>query len=197
MGDAAYVMLTRDSRTFTGNFCVDDAILREEGMTDFKQYLADPQAKEEDLIPDFFLDEFEDTVHQGLVERQTKQASQGRNGGAAPSNAAGNSEIQQIFNKIEGYFSEEVVKKTNAVFAFKITDDQSDWFLDLKTGSGSCGSGQGTAKHDVTFTLKSSDFVKMFSGKLKPTTAFMTGKLKISGNMGKAMALEKLMSKMK
>jgi len=197
MADAAYVMLTRDSRTFTGNFCVDDAILREEGMTDFKQYLADPQAKEEDLIPDFFLDEFKDTVHQDLVGRQTKQALQGRNGGAAPSNAADNSEIQQIFNKIEGYFSEEVVKKTNAVFAFKITDDQSDWFLDLKTGSGSCGSGQGTAKHDVTFTLKSSDFVKMFSGKLKPTTAFMTGKLKISGNMGKAMALEKLMSKMK
>jgi putative sterol carrier protein len=36
----------------------------------------------------------------------------------------------------------------------------------------------------------------MFSGKLKPTTAFMTGKLKIEGNMGKAMSLEKLMGKM-
>ena len=36
----------------------------------------------------------------------------------------------------------------------------------------------------------------MFAGKLKPTTAFMTGKLKIEGNMGKAMALEKLMGKM-
>ena len=37
-----------------------------------------------------------------LVGRQTKQALQGRNGGAAPSNAADNREIQQIFNKIEG-----------------------------------------------------------------------------------------------
>jgi len=36
----------------------------------------------------------------------------------------------------------------------------------------------------------------MFSGQLKPTTAFMTGKLKIEGNMGKAMSLEKLMGKM-
>ncbi len=33
-------------------------------------------------------------------------------------------------------------------------------------------------------------------GKIKPTTAFMTGKLKIAGNMGKAMALEKMMAKM-
>ena len=33
-------------------------------------------------------------------------------------------------------------------------------------------------------------------GKLKPTTAFMTGKLKMQGDMGKAMKLEKLMGKM-
>lgn len=89
------------------------------------------------------------------------------------------------------------MKKTNAVFAFSIPDDNSEWYLDLKTGSGSCGLGKpasGTA--DVTFTLKTADFQKMFAGKLKPTTAYMTGKLKISGNLGKAMALEKLMGKM-
>merc|ERR1711971_243393 len=45
-------------------------------------------------------------------------------------------------------------------------------------------------------SLKDTDFTKMFSGKLKPTTAFMTGKLKLSGDMGKAMKLEKLMGKM-
>ena len=36
----------------------------------------------------------------------------------------------------------------------------------------------------------------MFEGKLKPTNAFMTGKLKLAGDMGKAMALEKMMKKM-
>ena len=46
------------------------------------------------------------------------------------------------------------------------------------------------------FTLSTADFGKMFAGKLKPTTAFMTGKLKIEGNMGKAMSLEKLMGKL-
>ena len=33
-------------------------------------------------------------------------------------------------------------------------------------------------------------------GKLKPTAAFMSGKLKLKGDMGKAMALDKLMAKM-
>ena len=44
--------------------------------------------------------------------------------------------------------------------------------------------------------MSTTDFGKMFSGQLKPTTAFMTGKLKIEGNMGKAMSLEKPMGKM-
>ena len=35
-----------------------------------------------------------------------------------------------------------------------------------------------------------------FAGKLNPTSAFMSGKLKMEGNLGKAMALEKVMKKM-
>jgi len=37
----------------------------------------------------------------------------------------------------------------------------------------------------------------MFKGGLKPTTAFMMGKLKIKGDMPKAMKLEKLLSSLK
>jgi hypothetical protein len=36
----------------------------------------------------------------------------------------------------------------------------------------------------------------LFPGKLKPATAFMSGKLKLQGDMGKAMKLEKIMGKM-
>lgn len=54
MSDAAYVILTKESRSFTGNFCIDEDVLRKEGVTDFSKYLH-PGAKEEDLIPDFFL----------------------------------------------------------------------------------------------------------------------------------------------
>ena len=45
--------------------------------------------------------------------------------------------------------------------------------------------------------MKADDFIKMASGQLKPTTAFMTGKLKIKGDMGAAMKLEKVLLSIK
>ncbi len=65
--------------------------------------------------------------------------------------------------------------------------------MDLKSENGSAGKGDPPAKADSTFTMDSADFEQMFKGKLKPTAAFMGGKLKIQGDMGKAMKLEKLM----
>ncbi len=38
VADAAYEIITSDSRTVTGNFFVDEEILRARGTTDFKQY---------------------------------------------------------------------------------------------------------------------------------------------------------------
>jgi citronellol/citronellal dehydrogenase len=54
VADAAHAILTKPSREFTGKFCIDDAILRASGETDFTQY-RDPGVSEEDLLPDFFL----------------------------------------------------------------------------------------------------------------------------------------------
>lgn len=42
MADAAYALLSRDSAHYTGNFVIDDEILREEGVQDFDQYAFDP-----------------------------------------------------------------------------------------------------------------------------------------------------------
>jgi len=53
MSDAAYCILTSDSRTTTGNFFLDDEVLRKHGVTDFDQYAMEPG---HDLMPDFFLD---------------------------------------------------------------------------------------------------------------------------------------------
>jgi citronellol/citronellal dehydrogenase len=52
MGDAAHIILTKDAKTFTGNFCIDDTLLAEHGVTDFEKYRVD---KSVDLAPDFFV----------------------------------------------------------------------------------------------------------------------------------------------
>jgi citronellol/citronellal dehydrogenase len=53
MADAAHAILTRDSRTCTGNFYIDEDVLREEGVTDLARYRFDDS--EDDLDLDFFL----------------------------------------------------------------------------------------------------------------------------------------------
>jgi putative sterol carrier protein len=44
----------------------------------------------------------------------------------------------------------------------------------------------------VTIAVSEENFQKLISGDLNPTTAYMTGKLKIKGDMGAAMKLQKL-----
>jgi citronellol/citronellal dehydrogenase len=54
LSDAAYTILTRNSREFSGNFCIDEEILRSAGVTDFAPYRYEG-VREEDLLPDFFV----------------------------------------------------------------------------------------------------------------------------------------------
>jgi citronellol/citronellal dehydrogenase len=52
MADAAYIILTRDSRETTGNFFVDEEVLASEGITDLDTYATEPGSE---LIQDLFL----------------------------------------------------------------------------------------------------------------------------------------------
>jgi citronellol/citronellal dehydrogenase len=54
MADAAHVILCSNSREFTGNFCIDDQVLRAAGVTDLSRYRPEG-VREEDLLPDFFV----------------------------------------------------------------------------------------------------------------------------------------------
>ncbi len=55
VADAAHAMLLRSSAEFTGHFCIDEDVLREQGVTDFSPYATVPGTPDGDLIPDFFL----------------------------------------------------------------------------------------------------------------------------------------------
>lgn len=52
MADAAYEILIKDSKSFSGNFCIDDLVLHEAGVTDFSKYANVPFGE---LMPDFFV----------------------------------------------------------------------------------------------------------------------------------------------
>ena len=55
MADAAHVILTKPSREFTGNFCIDDLVLWDAGVRDFSKYAAVPGTPDSEMLPDFFV----------------------------------------------------------------------------------------------------------------------------------------------
>ena len=54
VADAAWEILTRSSRECTGQFFIDEDVLRESGVADFELYAVSPGTP---LMPDFFLGE--------------------------------------------------------------------------------------------------------------------------------------------
>lgn len=54
MADAAHIVLTKPSRQFTGQFCIDEDVLRANGVSDFSPY-RHAGTREDQLLPDFFL----------------------------------------------------------------------------------------------------------------------------------------------
>jgi citronellol/citronellal dehydrogenase len=53
MADAAHAILTK-GLDFSGQFAIDEALLRQEGVTDFSRYAVDPKVQP---LPDFFIDD--------------------------------------------------------------------------------------------------------------------------------------------
>lgn len=183
VADAVYTLLCKDSKSITGQFLIDEDILRNEGVTDFTNYACNP-ANKDNLMMDFFLDD------NNTLESQDKKYNSDK------TNEVG--QVERIFIAINASLSNELVNRTGAIYQFNVKGKEAGvWFLDLKNGKGAIGKGEPSQPADATLTMDSENFFAMFSGKLKPTAAFMTGKLNISGNLQKAMKLEKLMGSLK
>ncbi|XP_026751288.2 hydroxysteroid dehydrogenase-like protein 2 isoform X2 [Galleria mellonella] len=183
VSDAAYVMLCKDPKTYTGNFALDDDIVTEAGVKDLTPYACDP-SNVSNLLLDFFLNE-PGWPTQPKSEVKKPQAGAG-------------GQIPQLFDAISKTLSADLVKKTQAIYQFNVKGkEEGVWHIDLKNGDGSCGQGEPKSPPDATLTMDGANFADMFAGKLKPTTAFMMGKLKIAGDIQKAMKLEKMMKSLK
>jgi putative sterol carrier protein len=74
-------------------------------------------------------------------------------------------------------------------YLFEI-EDEGEWLVTVADGNLSVAEGGGEA--DATITASGETFDKIVAGEQNPTTAYMTGKLKIKGDLGAAMKLQKL-----
>jgi putative sterol carrier protein len=77
----------------------------------------------------------------------------------------------------------------NNSYLFDI-EGEGQWLVNVADGAIGVTEGGGDA--DATISTSGETFDKIVAGEQNPTTAYMTGKLKIKGDMGAAMKLQKL-----
>ena len=87
----------------------------------------------------------------------------------------------------------EKLSSINAVYEFNLGGPTGGiWTLDLTVPGGEVKDGS-SGKANCTITMDAENFVKMVSGQLNAQMAFMTGKLKVAGNMGLALKLQNIL----
>jgi putative sterol carrier protein len=69
-------------------------------------------------------------------------------------------------------------------------EGEGQWLVTVADGKLAVAEGGGDA--DATISASGETFEKIVAGEQNPTTAYMTGKLKIKGDLGAAMKLQKL-----
>lgn len=109
-------------------------------------------------------------------------------------------EIDEVMSHIEMMLNErpEPIKNMKAIYLFDITDvDDGTYLLSIQNGVAEVSKDADKNKADCNLKMNTESFQKFLSGNLKGTVAFMTGKLKINGDMGKALQLESLLKQYK
>jgi putative sterol carrier protein len=100
--------------------------------------------------------------------------------------------VKETFELMPTKFRADKAAGVNAVIQYEITGDQSGtWHAVIKDGT--CIVNQGPAQSpNLTLTMAAQDWLDMIAGKLSGQMAFMSGKLKLKGDMGLAMKVGSL-----
>src|SRR5262245_29357468 len=97
--------------------------------------------------------------------------------------------IQEFFANLASQADASKTAGMSNSYLFDI-EGAGQWKVDVEDGTITVSEGGGDA--DVTISSSEETFEKIAAGDLNPTSAYMTGKLKIKGDMGAAMKLQKL-----
>jgi putative sterol carrier protein len=96
---------------------------------------------------------------------------------------------RDFFDTLESRIDESKTAGMNNSYIFDI-DGAGKWKVDVQDGKVQVT--EGAEDGDVTITTSEETFDKIVSGEQNATSAYMTGKLKVKGDMGAAMKLQKL-----
>jgi len=100
--------------------------------------------------------------------------------------------VKEIFSQMPTNFNADAAKGMNSVIQFNLSGDGGgNYHVIVKDGA--CSVAEGShASPNMTMTMAAQDYVDMITGKLNGQMAFMSGKLKIAGDMGLAMKMQSL-----
>lgn len=118
----------------------------------------------------------------------------------SPDGAAGSVEgapnPREIIRVARGLINETTVRQNGYLYLFQLDGENGGLFyLDLKNGNGGAGEGLPSTEPDVTLTLSVADMQNMFMGNIKPLQVYMSGRLKVSGDLSAAINIEDFVKK--
>ena len=96
---------------------------------------------------------------------------------------------REFFETLESRIDESKTAGMTATYLFDVAG-AGKWTVDVNNGKLNVSEGGDQA--DCTISVSEDNFEQLISGDLNPTSAYMTGKLKVKGDMGAAMKLQKL-----
>ena len=97
--------------------------------------------------------------------------------------------VQEFFEGLPSRVTPDRIEGMNNTYVFDI-EGAGAWTVAIADGTVTVTDGVGEG--DCTFSTSEENFEKIVAGEQNPTTAYMTGKLKIKGDMGAAMKLQKI-----
>ncbi len=101
-----------------------------------------------------------------------------------------NAEVAQIFPTMVQRFVPEKALGVNAVIQFDLSGANGGLYW-VRVVDGRCEAGQGQAENPkMTLKASADDYYAVATGALNPMQAFMSGKIKVQGDMGLAMKLQ-------
>jgi putative sterol carrier protein len=97
--------------------------------------------------------------------------------------------VREFFESLEGRADASKTAGMTNSYLFDV-QGAGKWTVNVDDGKVTVTEGGESA--DAVITTSAETFEKIVSGEQNPTSAYMTGKLKVKGDMGAAMKLQKL-----